>query len=226
MKKSLLLLLTLALAAAPGLLAADHTGRFAAGTKYEAPPAHAPASVSRMFVKSLERGAGAVELPASGDSGMIIWAIPARTAPGSAKIATRLRTPDGAVLDTADRGSAARGVQRFVLEAAETEALGIGGGGAHEVVHIEQAAAATYELEVEMPDDVAGVLVVAAEPDSALTMSTWAAPLSRQPGQPVTLHAELRRGDAAVEGATVVARLASPNGKTFAPIALADRGNG
>lgn len=221
MKKTLLLLLAIA----PMALAADLTGRFDAGTKYEEPMAHAPASESRMYAKLLARGANAIELPATGDSGLIIWTIPARTSNKDAKIPTRLIAPDGAVLDTNDRGSRVRGVQRFLLEAADTEEMGIGRG-AHEVVHVDRAAAAPYQLEVAMPEDVEGVLVVAAEPDSKLAMSTWAAPLSRQPGVPVTLHAELRDGDVAIEGATVFARLASPNGKTFAQIALEPRGNG
>ena len=44
MKKTVLLLLALA----PAALAADVSGRFDAGTKYEAPASHAPANVSRM----------------------------------------------------------------------------------------------------------------------------------------------------------------------------------
>ena len=42
----------------------------------------------------------------------------------------------------------------------------------------------------------------------------------------MTLHAELRDGDAPLAGAKVTARLASPNGRTFESIALVDRGNG
>ena len=80
---------------------------------------------------------------------------------------------------------------------------------------------ASYSLDVE-----GEATIVAAEPDSMLTLSTWAAPLSRQPGEPVTLHAELRDGGTPLEGATVTARLASPTGRTFETVALEDRGNG
>lgn len=228
MKKTLLLLLSLVIAMAPAALAGDITGRFDVRTKQEDPPLHAPANVSRMFAKTLTRSAGAtsIELPATGDSGMIIWTIPARPSlKVSTNVSTRLRTPDGTVLERSDRGSVERGLRRFELDAAETAEIGIGRG-AHEVVHVTSTVAAPYQLDVDMPDGVEGVTVVAAEPDSRLTMSTWAAPLSRQPGQPVTLHAELRNGDAGVEGAQVIARLASPQGKAFAAIEMLDRGNG
>ncbi|HEX7809889.1 MAG TPA: hypothetical protein VF608_14230, partial [Thermoanaerobaculia bacterium] len=223
MKKALLLLLSLA----PFAFAADNTGRFAADTKHDEPPSHAPANVSRMFAKSLTKvGANSVELPSTGDGGMIIWTIPARQNLNvTANVTTRLRTPEGTVLERTDRGSFDRGMRRVILDAVETEEMGIGRG-AHEVVHVANAMAAPYQLDVDMPDGIEGVLVVAAEPDSRLTMSTWAAPLSRQPSEPVTLHAELRNADVAVEGAQVFARLASPNGKSFASIPLTGRGNG
>jgi hypothetical protein len=224
MKKTLLLLLCMA----PMAFAADVTGRFTAGTKHEEPPMHAPANVSRMFAKTVARGvdASSIELPATGDSGMIIWTIPARPSlKVSANVSTRLRTPDGVVLERNDRGSTARGLRRVVLDAAETAELGVGGG-AQEVVHVNDTVAAPYQLDVDIPEGVDGVTIVAAEPDSRLTLSTWAAPLSRQPGQPVTLHADLRNRDAGVAGATVTARLASPNGRSFATVDLIDRGDG
>jgi len=214
MKKSLLLLLSLA----PIALGADTTGLFPAGTKHEEPPMHAPANVSRMFAKDVPRkvGATSVSLPATGDSGMIIW---------TKDVAMRVRTPRGAVLERNDRGSMERGVRRFVVTADEAAEMGARGG-AQEVVHVAQAEPGAYIVDLQLPDDTAGVTIVAAEPESRLVMSTWAAPLSRQPGQPITLHAELRNGDVAIDGATVTARLASPNGRAFASIALVDRGNG
>ncbi|HEU4889652.1 MAG TPA: hypothetical protein VFV49_17335 [Thermoanaerobaculia bacterium] len=230
MKKPVLLLLTVTCAAAlttvPAALAADLSGRFNAGTKYEAPDAHAPANVSRMYVRTLERTerTQSVELPAAGGSGMIIWTVPARHS-ADAAVKTRLRTPNGSLLQPGDRGSLERGLRRFPLDAAETAEMGIGGG-AHEVVHVMATAAASYHLDVDMPRDVAGVTVIAAEPDSALTLSTWAAPLSRQPGEPITLHAELRDGATAIPGARVFARLASPNGKSFAKIDLTEQPDG
>lgn len=201
MKKLFILLLTLT----PSLFAADLVGRFEPGTRYQEPDAHAPATVSRMFVKSVPRTA-AIDLPATGSSGMIVWTIGPR-------VHTRLRTPNGSVLQPNDRGSMERGLRRFDE-------------GADEVVHIMNAAPARYQLDVEVPENIDGVTVVAAEPDSRLTLSTWAAPLSRQAGEPVTLHAELRDGDASLTGASVTARLVSPSGHTFDSIALTDRGNG
>lgn len=213
MKKTILLLLALA----PAAIAADLTGRFDAGTQYEAPAAHAPANVSRMYVRTLER-ADSVELPAAGGSGLIIWTIPATE--GTA-VKTRLRTPNGSVLQPNDRGSRERGLRRFPIDAEETAELGIRGG-AQEVVHVMSTEAASYHLDV----DVAGVTVIAAEPDSAITLSTWAAPLSRQPGEPITLHATLRDGDAAIPGARVFARLASPAGKAFGKVELSEQPDG
>ncbi len=222
MKKTLLLLLAIT----PAALAADLTGRFDAGTKYEEPALHAPANVSRMFVRSVARSAdgASVDLPSVGGSGMIIWTIPARES--NAPIVTRLRTPDGAVLQPRDRGSMERGLRRFRLEPGETAEMGLSGGGAHEVVHVLATMAASYHLDVEMPADVPGVTVIAAEPDSAITLATWAAPLSRQPGQPVTLHADVRDGIEPLSGARVTARLASPNGKAFAAIELTEQADG
>jgi hypothetical protein len=220
MKKALLLLLTIA----PAALGADITGRFDAGTKYEEPALHAPANVSRMFVRTMERTArsGSVELPAVGGSSMIIWTIPVR---GDAPVVTRLRTPNGTVLQPKDRGSLERGLRRFQLEPSETAEMGLAGG-RHEVVHVMATEAASYHLDVEMPEGVPGVTVIAAEPDSAITLATWAAPLSRQPGQPVTLHAEVRDGSSPIAGARVTARLASPNGKAFAAIDLVEQADG
>lgn len=234
MKKTLLLLLAIAPAALAadltGTRAADLTGRFDVGTKYEEPALHAPANLSRMFVRTVARPvadnvrAESVELPAVGGSGMIIWTIPARDS--NAPVVTRLRTPNGTVLQPKDRGSIERGIRRFQLEPGETAEMGIAGGAAHEVVHVMATTPASYHLDVEMPADVPGVTVIAAEPDSAITLSTWAAPLSRQPGQPVTLHADVRDGSAPIAGARVTARLASPNGKAFASVELIEQADG
>jgi hypothetical protein len=222
MKKALLLLLAIA----PAAFAADVTGRFEPGSKYEAPAEHAPANVSRMYARSVARtqDTESIELPATGGSGMIIWTIPARQ-DAEARISTRLVAPNGAILQPSDRGSIERGIRRFKLDASETAEMGIGGG-AHEVMHVMSAAAASYHLDIDMPSDVAGVTVITAEPESRVTLATWAAPLSRQPGEPVTLHAELRDGDAAIKGARVTARLASPNGRAFAAIQLVEQNDG
>lgn len=226
MKKTVLLLLAIGAAGTESAMAADLTGRFDAGTRYEAPAAHAPANVSRMYMRTVERTARteSVELPAAGGSGLIIWTIPAREA-ANASVKTRLRTPNGSVLQPNDRGSVERGLRRFPLDAEQTQEIGIGGG-AHEVVHVMSTDAASYHLDIDMPREIGGVTVVAAEPDSAITLSTWAAPLSRQPGEPITLHADLRDGTAAVAGARVFARLAAPNGKSFAKVELSEQADG
>ncbi len=223
MKRTLFAILLLA---AMPLFAADLSGRFEPGTQYEAPAAHAPENVSRMFTRTLTREqAKAVDLPAAGGSSMIIWTIPARRDARGRALSTRLTTPTGAMLRPGDRGSLERGLRRFELDAAETAELGLPHG-AHEVIHVMQTAAASYRLEVDMPEDVAGVTVVAAEPNSPITLTTWAAPLSRQPGQPVTLHAELRDGASGIAEAAVTARLASPRGKAFEEVTLTHKGDG
>ncbi|MCI0479928.1 hypothetical protein L0Y59_05275, partial [Candidatus Uhrbacteria bacterium] len=150
MKKTLLLLLSLA----PAALGADLTGRFDAGTRYQEPDAHAPAQVSRMFLRKVAKSAS-VELPATGAGGMIIWTI------GPESVKTRLRTPTGAMLAPHDRGSIERGIRR-IRE------------GADEVLHVMRTSPASYALDVD-----GAATIVAAEPESMLTLSTWAAPLSR-----------------------------------------------
>lgn len=209
-------LLALALLLTPAAFA-DQTGRFDKGTRYEAPASHAPANVSRMFAKHVTPGAKVVDLPAVGNSGMIVWTIA-----DGATVASRLITPTGDALDKSDRGSVERGLRRFAIDAAESSELDLPRG-RHEVLHVMRTTAANYRLELDTPREA---MVVAAEPDSALTMSTWAAPLSRQPGQPVTLHAELRNGDTPIRGARVTARLASPRGRAHESIELTEVANG
>jgi hypothetical protein len=213
MKKTILLLLSLA----PAALAADVTGRFEAGAKYEEPASHAPANVSRMFARQVPRAAAnAIDIPSAGGSGMIVWTIPSKAV--GAPLATRLTTPTGNTLQPGDRGSLARGLRRFAMH----DGAEVGVEGAQEVMHVLNADAAAYRLSVDVPLDVDSINVVVAEPESRVAMSTWAAPLSRQPGQPVTLHAELREGDAPLTGARVTARLAAPNGRAFGSLELTE----
>ena len=205
MKRLLSLLLL-----APAAFAADVSGRFDPGTKYEAPLVHAPATVSRMFARTVPRlatnsSAASVELHATGDSVMIIV---------TSGRGARLTTPTGTVLRGEERASRDRGLRRFDLESTD------------EVLHVMRTTAASYRLDLDIPANAPGATVVAAEPESAITLSSWAAPLSRQPGEPVTLRAELRDGDAPILGATVTARLASPRGKTFDVVTLQDAGDG
>jgi hypothetical protein len=185
------ILFALLLLAAQTAAAQDVTGMFAPGERYEAPADHAPANVSRMFVRAVT--ASSVDLPATGGGGMIIWAIPA----GKARVSARLTTPGGDVLRPRENGSIDRGLRRFHFDAAE---VGIDlPAGEHEVLHVMKTEAASYRIDVDVP-----ALVVAAEPDSPIALETWVTPLSRQPGEPVTLFARLT-GE--IGSARVTARL-------------------
>jgi len=187
------ILFALLLLAAETAAPQDLTGVFAPGERYEAPADHAPANVSRMFVRAVTRENSSVDLPATGGGGMIIWAIPA----GKARVSARLTTPSGDVLRPRENGSIDRGLRRFHFDAAE---VGIDlPTGEQEVLHVMKTEAASYRIDVDVP-----ALVVAAEPDSPLAMETWVTPLSRQPGEPVTLFAKLT-GE--IGSARVTARL-------------------
>jgi len=182
----------------------QNVGAFAPGETYAPPAAHAPANVSRMYARTLVRAgdSATVDLPATGDSSMIVWTT----------ASARLTTPTGDVLDTTDSGSDERGLRRFRFD------------GTEQVVHVARAQAASYRLDVAVPRNASGVTVVAAEPESRLTLATWAEPLSRQPGEPVTLHAELREGGAPIADARVTARLAPTGGRGGEPVELFDDG--
>src|SRR5213075_3036140 len=102
----------------------------------------------------------------------------------------KLRTPAG--------DSMSPGIQRVTVDA-----------DGHEVLHIDKPVAGRYHVTGVH----SGAIVIAAEPDSNLTMTTTVGPLSRTPGDALTLHATLRDGVDAVSGAQVVAHLTSPDGK-------------
>jgi hypothetical protein len=200
----------LALALFPAsLFAADQVGSFAPGEVYEPPALHAPANVSRMFARTLAPGSLALELPAAGDSSMIVWTMRA--------VGARLVTPTGKTLEPDAVQSPDRSLQRFRFDGGE---IGFGKG-AQQVLHVDHAEAATYRLEAAVQEPLT---VVAAEPESRVTLATWAAPLSRQPGEPVTLHAELREGASDLPDARVTARLAPANGRAGESIELFDDG--
>lgn len=220
MKRTLILALLL-IPAALFASDADRTGTFPAGERYEPPADHAPAATSRMYVRALTRDKAALELPASGDSSMLVWTIPSN---GAKPLGARLKTPTGAVLRPTESGSIERGLRRFRFDGAE---VGIDvPRGLHEVLHVMRSVAANYHLDVEMPGDLEGALVVVAEPESAITLESWVAPLSRQPGQPVSLYASLRDGQSPVRGARVTARLAPGSGIAGDSIVLSDAGDG
>ncbi|HKO57315.1 MAG TPA: choice-of-anchor X domain-containing protein [Thermoanaerobaculia bacterium] len=200
----------LALALFPAsLFAADSVGTFAPGEVYQPPAAHAPANVSRMYARTLTPGAPSLDLPAAGDSSMIVWTMRA--------VGARLVTPTGKTLEPDAAATTDRSLQRFRFDGGE---IGFGKG-AQQVLHVDRTEAASYRLEATVAEPVT---VVAAEPESRVTLSTWAAPLSRQPGEPITLHAELRDGASALTDARVTARLAPASGRAGESIELFDDG--
>src|SRR4051812_12708379 len=89
------------------LFAGQNVGAFPPGEAYAPPAEHAPANVSRMYARTLVRSgdSASVDLPATGDSSMIVWTMPVRSS-AARSMAARLTTPAGDVLDAADSGSA------------------------------------------------------------------------------------------------------------------------
>ncbi|HKO01718.1 MAG TPA: choice-of-anchor X domain-containing protein [Thermoanaerobaculia bacterium] len=224
MKRTTTLLLSLI---ATPLLALDPpamVGKFAAGEKYAEPLRDAPPSVSRMFVRAVKGGedVDSVDLPATG-GGMIIMLVPV----GKARMrhaSAMLKTPAGDELRSSEWNTADRGVQRFVIDAASELGIDLDAGATQEVIHVDRTDAASYRLQVASMSAGSGMLVVAAEPESKLTMTTSAGPLSRHEGEPVTLRATLRDGDEPLTGITVLARLAVPGAPAGEPIPLVDDG--
>ncbi len=213
----------LAMAGAPQV----QTGVFAPGERYEPPADSAPARTSRAFVKTvaLKEGRAVVELPVTGGSRLIVWsaAVGADARGPAAPLALRssLRLPSGETL--APEAATTSGARRFAIPANEAAELGLDLSGAQEALHVRTAQAGSHRLEL-LADRDGVVTLVAAEPESRLTLETVAGPLSRQPGQPVTLRATLRDGDAPVTGARVLARLAAEGRTGGKPVELRDDG--
>jgi hypothetical protein len=191
------------------------SGRFAAGEKWTAPADHAPAHVSRTFVATATPLAGkaTVEVPSTGRSSLLIWVLPASASRSAAALPSTLKTPSG-------KSVPAQSLKRFEL-AGEDTGLELPDG--QEVLHVSSPEAGSYALELDAKD-AAAVTVVAAEPESALTLETWAGPLSRQAGESVTLHAELKDAAGSVGSAHVTARLAGPDGAAGPTVELFDDG--
>jgi hypothetical protein len=214
-------------ASLPALAAVKGTnvGTFSAGERVSPPGFHAPEDVSRMYVKTvLPDASGRVSLPAVGDSSLIVWTMPlAPSRSGeAARVSGSLMTPAGRRFATGDEGSATLGIRRFAFDEAD---LGIDlPKGTHEVVHVEKAEPGLHTFDLSSTSS--GALVVVAEPDSRVVLSTWAGPLSHAPGEAVTLHAELTNGGAPLAGARVTARLAAPGAPAGESIALTDAGDG
>ena len=211
------------------------TGKFAPGEKVAAPEFHAPATVSRTFVMAVTPDAGkaSVEIPAVGGSGLLVWTAPVSSArrqmarpadADQARVTSRLVSPSGKALAADDKGSAERGLRRLTVEASEVQEVGFDMPENQEVIHVADAEAGLYQLELATTDAGMAMMVVAAEPDSPLSLSSWAGPLSRLPGEPVVLSAELRDGEAPVSGARITARLAAPGAVASQSVDLFDDG--
>lgn len=204
---AILIALGLAGAAAAADPPEGRTGFFPAGQLYAPPAETAPATVSRAFVRTAVPAAGLVrlEVPARGGGPLLVWTLAHGTDAGPSRAS--LRTPGQRAL-RADEGASADGsLRRFALEAPDA---GIDLPGAREAVLVTAAEPGLHQVEVQVGVKAAAVTVVAAEPESPVTLTAWAGPLSRQPGQPVTVHAVLRDGERALFGARVSARLAAP----------------
>jgi hypothetical protein len=213
------------LVALPALAGADEGGLFPAGEAFSPAESESPRQVSRASVRTVAASGGraAVDVPLTGRGRAILWTLTA--SPGAAAKApeaapTSLRTPGGRVLRPGEERSADRGLRRFALRPAE---IGLDVPGTQEAVEVGAAEAGLHRVEVEAADGSA-VTVVAAEPDSPLALATWASPLSRLPGQPVTLHAELRDGGRPVKAARVSVRLAAPGRSGEKGVSLLDDG--
>lgn len=204
------------------------TGSFAAGERLSAPETQAPAHVSRMHVTTVTplAGSATVEIPVTGGSGVLVWTLPVAPAGSDAKVASSLRAPGGRRLERGELGSSEEGIRRFAFADPELADQGLPRADEQEVLHVAKAEPGIYRLELNAPSEATAVVVVAAEPESALTLSTWAGPLSRQEGEPVTLHAELRDGAVPVLGpdVTVTARLAAPGEPAGTAVTLFDDG--
>lgn len=187
---------------------------FEPGQAYHEPERDSPPATSRMFVRKVDANSvrNGVTLPATGNGGMIILLLPITSNGGTDRGMATLHTPTGDALRAGDNGSTARGMQRFAVDAAEGLGITVPSG-EQEVLHVDNTAAGMYTLrDIRIPSDAAGMLVVAGEPESHLTMTTIAGPISRMPGQPVQLRATLLDGEQPVAGSQVFANLAPADG--------------
>jgi hypothetical protein len=198
------------------------TGFFPSGEAYAPPAAEAPAAVSRAFVRTAVPVNGRVrlEVPVRGGGPLLVWTLAhGSDDPSSARAS--LRTPGQRTLGAAEAQNADGSLRRFTLEARDA---GIDLPGAREAILVTAAEPGLHQLELQVGSKAKAVSVVAAEPESPVTLSAWAGPLSRQPGQPVNLHAVLRDGERALYGARVSARLAAPGQAAGRAVLLHDDG--
>lgn len=230
-------LLALLLAGSP-LLAADGrvaVGAFPAGERLPPLAVASPESDSRTFVKTvaLDSGRAVVEIPSTGTGTLLVWVIPSRkeglsamtagTAAGDLGLQTRLETPSGRSIGPDADGDRNNAVRRFRIENFGGEELGLALGAGQEALRVLAPEAGLHRLEVSS-EGTAAITIAAVELESPLVLTTWATPLSRQPGQPVAIHARVADGTAPVAGAVLNARLAPDSGSAGEIVALFDDG--
>lgn len=192
------------------------TGSFPEGELYVPPAEHAPAHLSRTQVQTIDLtgGRAVVGVHARGEGRLLIWILPLSAQQGvmskgqaGPAVSCSVSSPAGRTsLDEDGKGDEL--IRELTMSIDE---LGLGLPEAQKAYEVTKAEAGVYRLEIR--GDLAAVMVVSAEPQSTLTLETWAGPLSRRPGEPVVLHGELHDGPAALSDARVSARLAAP-GKT------------
>jgi hypothetical protein len=211
-------------------------GAFAQGETVAAIDNKAPVATSRNFVKFVTPEASSratVDIPSTGTSGLLVWTIPMASVPGAKRAGsgsesdvpkTQLRTPSGQVLAREVTESPESGTRRFAINDFSPEDFGLNVSRQQEVLHVDTAEAGTYQLELSMPGHGAAYAVVVAEPDSPVVLETWAAPLSRRSGEPLSLFARIQNGTAPIAGARVVAQLAPENAPSALSVELFDDG--
>ena len=227
-----------ALLAASPLLAAEArvaVGPFAPGEMLAPLAVASPESDSRTFVRTVvpDAGRAIVEIPSTGTGTLLVWVIPSRgdglaamragSGGGDRGLETRLETPSGRSLGPDADGGRSDGVRRFRIEDFGAEELGLPVGTRQEALRVVAPEPGLHRLEISSPDGAA-ITVAAVELDSPLVLTTWASPLSRQPGEPVTIHARVANGAAPVAGATLAARLAPESGVAGDSVPLYDDG--
>ncbi len=213
--------------------AATQFGTFAPGETVTAPQQQSPVNTSRMFVRVVTptKADTSVDIPVTGTGSLIIWTVPMATMPAARKAGdepgaapkTTLRAPSGAELDAGSSQNEAAAMRRFTINDFASEEFGLDVSRTQEVIHIATAEAGLYQLNLSGAGEGTAYAVLAAEPDSSLSLETWAAPLSRRAGEPLTLHARLTDELTAVRG-RVTARIAPEGGVAAGSIELHDDG--
>jgi hypothetical protein len=231
-------LLAAALLAGSPLLAAGNrvaVGSFPPGETLVPLAVASPESDSRTFVKTVvpSGGRAVVEIPSTGTGTLLVWVIPSREdglpamtagTPGEGRaLETRLETPSGRSIGPEADGDRGNAIRRFRIEEFGGEELGLPVGARQEALRVLAPEAGLHRLEVSSPD-AAAITIAAVELESPLVLTTWAAPLSRQPGEPVTIHARVADGAVPVAGALLTARLAPQSGAAGEPVSLFDDG--